>query len=60
MTEMENHSLEPSQWQLIRQKVSMYAKVGGWNFDEEQDIGIISEYPPHTHKILISDKGKNQ
>lgn len=47
---MENHSLEPSQWQLIRQKVSMYAKVGGWNSDEEQDIGIISEYPhpPHT------------
>lgn len=57
---MENHSLEPSQWQLIRQKVSKYAKVGGWNFDEEQDIGIISEYPPPTHKILISDKGKNQ
>lgn len=39
----------------------MYAKAGGWKFDEEQGIGITSEYSLHTYtpnKILINYKGK--
>lgn len=45
----------------------MNAEASGWKFDEEEGIGITSEYPPphtdppHTHtpnKILINYKGK--
>lgn len=58
--EKENHSLELLSGSWKRQKSSMYAKVSGWKFDEEQGIGIILEYAPSQDKILINYKGENQ